>query len=219
MLCVRITCPAMKRPLKLLGMLAAAAMPLVGLGDGDGAAVAISTRASSDYVRPQLPDGAFQAETFVFGKGGVWAGVAKDPTIDKMDFMEVARTVASPLARQGYISGRDPKATKLLIMVYWGTTHAPEHATDSIASQNLQVANEAALAENRAQVAHFNPADSMAPTQMSQSSATSYAIRSPDQIDAYNAMTGAMAAGALPSTTTSRRGSAAIAGTAHAAWQ
>jgi len=184
----------MKRPLKLLGMLAAAAMPLVGLGDGDGAAVAISTRASSDYVRPQLPDGAFQAETFVFGKGGVWAGVAKDPTIDKMDFMEVARTVASPLARQGYISGRDPKATKLLIMVYWGTTHAPEHATDSIASQNLQVANEAALAENRAQVAHFNPADSMAPTQMSQSSATSYAIRSPDQIDADNAMTGAMAA-------------------------
>jgi hypothetical protein len=174
--------------------LVAAAVPLAAFGDGDAAAVAISSRASADYIRAQLPDGTFPPETFAFGKGGIWEGTSKDATIDKVDFMEVARTIAVPLASQSYVSSRDPKATKLLIMVYWGTTHAPEHSTNSIASQNLQIANAAALASNTAQMAHFSPADSMAPPQMAQSSPTSYAIRSPEQIDADNAMTGAMAA-------------------------
>jgi hypothetical protein len=185
----------MNNTLKLfLGMLAAAAMPLAAIADGDVAAVAISSRSSSDYVRSQLPNGSYQPETFAFGKGGVWGGTAKDATIDKVDFMEVARTIAVPLANQSYVSSRDPKATKLLIMVYWGSTHAPEHATNSIASQNLQIANAVALAANTPQTAHFNPADSMAPSTMAQSSTTGYAIRSPEQIDMDNAMTGAMAA-------------------------
>ncbi len=170
------------------------ALPLAAFGDGDAAAVAISSRASPDYVRPQQQNGTYQAETFAFGKGGVWEGAAKDETLDKVDFMEVARTIAVPLAAQGYVSSRDPKATRLLIMIYWGSTHAPEHSTNSIASQNLQIASAAAMAANNAQVAHFNPADSMAPPTMAQSAATGYAIRSPEQIDMDNAMTGAMAA-------------------------
>jgi hypothetical protein len=182
------------RPIIKFAIGALIAAPLAALGDGDVAAVAISSRSSPGYVRVQLPNGTFQTETFAFGKGGVWEGAAKDATIDKVDFMEVARTIAVPLAAQSYVSNRDPRATKLLIMVYWGTTHAPEHSTNSIASQNLQIANAAALAANTQQVVHFNPADSMAPPTMAQSAATGYAIRSPEQIDMDNAMTGAMAA-------------------------
>jgi hypothetical protein len=185
----------MKHTLRfIVGGAVAIAAPLAAFGDSDTAAVAISARTSPDYVRPQLPNGSFQAETFAFGKGGLFAGAAKDATIDKVDFMEVAKTVAVPLAGQSYVSSNDPKATKLLIMVYWGTTHAPEHSTHSAASQNLQIANAAALGANNPQVAHFNPADSMAPPTMAGTASTGYAIRSPEQIDMDNAMSGAMAA-------------------------
>jgi hypothetical protein len=179
--------------LLVLGILTAATVPLAVRADSDSTAVAISARASADYTRPQLPNGSFQPETFAFGKGGVWAGAAKDPTIDKVDFLQVARTIAIPLAHQSYVSSKDPKATKLLIMVYWGTTHAPENAINSVASQNLQLATNAALSANHAEIARFNPSDACAPLQVA-SSGTSYAIRSPDQIDPDNAMTGAMAA-------------------------
>jgi hypothetical protein len=160
----------------------------------DSPVVAISSKASADYVRPQLPNGKFQAETYAFGKGGIWAGAAKDATIDKVDFMQIARTIAVPLAAQSYVPGGDPKATKLLVMVYWGTTHVSEHATDTAASQNLQISSAAALAANTPQMVRNNPNDSCAPLTMAQASTTGYAIRSPAQIDLDNAMTGAMAA-------------------------
>jgi hypothetical protein len=177
-----------------LGALAALALPLAGFADSDSAAVAISTRASPDYSRPQLPNGSYQPESFAFGKGGVWSGAAKDPTIDKLDFIDIARTIAVPLASQNFVSSHDPNNTRLLIMVYWGTTHAPEHSSDSAASQNLQFASQAAMDANHVQIVRYHPSDSMAPPAVAQSAANGYAIRSPEQIDLDNAMTGAMAA-------------------------
>jgi hypothetical protein len=181
-------------PLVLALLLAPPGAPAAEDVKDSGAIVAISSKASADYVRSQLPNGTFQSETYAFGKGGVWGGTAKDETIDKMDFMKIARTLAVPLAGQGYVPGGDPKATRLLVMVYWGTTHVNEHATDSAASQNLQISSAAALAANTPQMVRNNPNDSCAPLEMSQSATTGYAIRNPAQIDLDNAMTGAMAA-------------------------
>ncbi len=161
----------------------------------DDEAVAISARASSDYVRARLANGTIQPETFAFARGGVLNGTQAG-TKDMLDFLDVAKTMARPLANQGYLSSRDPKTTRLLIMVYWGTTRTPENPTDSISNQNLATASAAALAANHSQQVHFNPNDSMAPQQMSQSSSTSYAIRSPDQVDTDNALTSALAAAA-----------------------
>jgi hypothetical protein len=98
---------------------------------------AVSSRVTIDYVRVKLPDGSYQPESYGFGKGGKWAGSFDDLTIDKMTFMDVARIIAVPLAVQKYIPDRDPKTTKLLVMVYWGTTKAPEHAANSRAYQRL----------------------------------------------------------------------------------
>lgn len=84
-----------------------------------------------DYVRAKLPDGSFKAESYAFGKGGYWSGPLNDGTIDKMDFLSIAHTIAGPLADEHYFPAKDPRTTKLLIMVYWGTTNAPEHASDS----------------------------------------------------------------------------------------
>jgi hypothetical protein len=102
---------------------------------------AVSGRVSPDYIRAKLPDGTFRPETYAFGKGGYWSGPMADLTVDKMEFTDVARTIAPPLAGQNYLASRDPATTKLLIMVYWGTTYAPEHASDSPVYQHLMDAN------------------------------------------------------------------------------
>jgi hypothetical protein len=113
---------------------------------------AVSSRASKDYVRSKRPDGTFNPETYAFGEGGVWGGALRDPTIDKLKFIDVARVVARPLAAQNYLSAKDPKITKLLIMVYWGTTVATDHEY-KIAEENVQVL----MDEYRLLVAQGNP--------------------------------------------------------------
>jgi len=105
--------------------------------------VAIASKTAKDYVRKKLPDGTYQPETYAFGKGDNLSGARVDPTIDKMDFMDVARVIAVPLAEKRYMPTRDPKTTNLLIMVYWGTTVAPEFATESNSHQLAQQANDA----------------------------------------------------------------------------
>lgn len=89
---------------------------------------AVSGRTSKDYVRTRLTDGSFTPEPYVFGEGGMWKGAMPDASMDKLPFLEVAHMIARPLASQKYIPSMDPKATRLLIMVYWGTTHSPENA-------------------------------------------------------------------------------------------
>jgi hypothetical protein len=111
---------------------------------------AVSSRVSSDYVRKKSADGTFISESYAFAKGGYWSGPMFDPTIDKMDFMDIARTIAVPLYDQGYIPTADPKTTKLLLVVYWGTTFAPENASDSSAYS---------MAQKKAQVEHQSNQD------------------------------------------------------------
>jgi hypothetical protein len=104
---------------------------------------AVSGRTSKDYVRTKLANGSFAPESFAFGKGGNWSGEKVDGSIDNMSFLDVAHTIAAPLASQNYLPAKEPSTAKLLIMVYWGTTHAPEHASESGAYGNLQAAEQA----------------------------------------------------------------------------
>jgi hypothetical protein len=105
----------------------------------------VAARASRDYVRMKAADGSFVSESYAFANGGYWSGPLFDPTIDKMDFMAIARTIAVPLASQNYWPTADPKTTKLLLVVYWGTTFAPENGSGS---------NEYYLAQKRAAEEH-----------------------------------------------------------------
>jgi hypothetical protein len=98
---------------------------------------AVSGRISSDYVRARLADGSFKPESYAFGRGGYWSGPLDDKTIDTMNFLDVAHVMAVPLAAQGYVPAKDPRTTNLLIMVYWGTTFAPEHASDTTVYNHL----------------------------------------------------------------------------------
>lgn len=103
---------------------------------------AISSKVASDYRREKLPDGSFKPESYSFGKGGNRGGPMSDTSIDHMSFADVIKVIAGPLAQQKYIPSKDQRTTRLLIMVYWGTTLAFEKATESIAHQQAERDNQ-----------------------------------------------------------------------------
>jgi hypothetical protein len=103
---------------------------------------AISARASKDYVRARLPNGAYQQESYAFGDGGFDNGSIKDVSIDSLRFNDIAHVIAKPLANENYVPARDPNATKLLIMVYWGLTEVPPPVSDSVAYTNFSEAEQ-----------------------------------------------------------------------------
>jgi len=124
-------------------LVAVIAWPLLSLGDASAedsvnGITAISARVSKDYVRARLSDGSLQPETYAFGEGGNWGGELKDFSIDNLKFIDIAHVIASPLAVQKYVPAKDPKNTKLLIMVYWGTTAVPPPYEDDPIYQNFQ---------------------------------------------------------------------------------
>jgi hypothetical protein len=114
-----------------------AAQPAALADSGVDGVTAVSAKVSKDYVRARNPDGSVQPETYAFGEGGKWAGEISDLSIDKLHFIDVARVIAAPLASQRYLPARDPATTRLLIMVYWGTTAVPPPTSTSVAYSNL----------------------------------------------------------------------------------
>lgn len=98
----------------------------------------MASRAWKGYVRAKLPDGSYEPESYAFGNGGHLSGPLVDPTIDKMAFLDVARVAARALARTKYFPATDPNKTRLLIMVYWGTTTGTKEAGGSIEYQDAQ---------------------------------------------------------------------------------
>jgi hypothetical protein len=105
----------------------------------DTAITAVASKASPDYIRTKRADGSYQPETYAFGPGGFWGGM-HDDSIDKLKFIDVARTIAGPLAAQNYLPTKDPDKATLLIMVYWGLTTVPAPISTSPAFVNVQMA-------------------------------------------------------------------------------
>jgi hypothetical protein len=111
--------------------------------EGENDITAVASAKSKAYIRVELANGTFVPESYVFGPGGVWSGQKVDSSIDKLTFSDVAHMIAGPLASQNFVPDTDPITTKLLIMVYWGTSHGDEHPTNSNGYQNLQQSNTA----------------------------------------------------------------------------
>ncbi len=105
-------------------------------------ALAVSSRTSDDYVRTRRADGSLLPEPYAFGRGGLWTGATGGDAIGRLDFTTIAGTIAGPLAAQNYVPAKDPATTRLLIMVYWGVTRAPEHAAGLPGYQLMQSATE-----------------------------------------------------------------------------
>ena len=55
---------------------------------------------SDDYVRAKLLDGTLKPEYYAFAEGGRWTGQGRDPSMDSLKFMDVARTISGSLKEQ-----------------------------------------------------------------------------------------------------------------------
>jgi hypothetical protein len=146
--------PLIPSILCLLGLAAVAARGAPAEPSSDEI-TAVAGKTSADYVRARQPNGSFKEETYAFGEGGHFGGPMTDPSIDKLKFIDVARVISVPLAEQNYWPDKDPKGTKLLIMLYWGLTDVPPPVSSSAAYDNLnsiqsRIAQEAGLAKARA---------------------------------------------------------------------
>ena len=128
-----------------LGLLlaSAAALALCQAGARAGGAeriTAVASRVSPDYARTRLPDGSFQPEEYGFGEGGRLDGAARDASIDKTVFMDIVHVLVGPLAAHKYEPARSEESEKLLIVVFWGTTVAPDPLNRSIGYTSGNVA-------------------------------------------------------------------------------
>jgi hypothetical protein len=93
---------------------------------GGGRLTAVYSKASNDYARVRNSDGSFQPETYQFRNGGNMGGPRVDATMDKLGFENISTVLADRLSSQNYLLSEDPATTKLLIVVYWGTTLVPD---------------------------------------------------------------------------------------------
>ena len=84
--------------------------------------VAVFSQVYNGYTRTKLPDGSFKPEAYTFGMGGSWTRAVKDPEMEKMDFLRVARSIARPLASLDYVPALETGEAELLILVFWGST-------------------------------------------------------------------------------------------------
>ena len=166
----------------LAAIFAVALCPRVSGESVDGVE-AVNSRVASDYVRARTADGHLVPEYYSFGKGGVWGGPIADESVDHMGFLEVAHVIAPALASEKYLPASDPAKTKLLIMVYWGTTGVSESLSNSVAVANYQsAANNPDLTSTN----YFIKNDAMA--QMSEAlTMLSISNRQLDQTDFKNA--------------------------------
>jgi len=105
----------------LLGTLVA---PL-GLLAEETVATAVYSRIGNGYRRERLADGRFRPEFYALGNGGKIAGTTTDPTMDRVGYPEVATMAMRLLAQKNYHYARNRAQAKLLVVVQWGCTLAP----------------------------------------------------------------------------------------------
>ncbi|HTL66510.1 MAG TPA: hypothetical protein VL200_02505 [Lacunisphaera sp.] len=101
--------------------------------------IALSSSVRPEYVRGTDPHGRPQPEGYVFSPGHFFAGQTVDHSVEKMDFMTVARTLAPQLAKQGYFP-TDAASADLVVIVHWGMTSIHEDPQRTFALADLGTA-------------------------------------------------------------------------------
>ncbi len=83
--------------------------------------ITVNATASKGYAQRKYVKGVPQAETYVFYQGRFF-GETRDPSLQNLSFLDIAKILAPDLAKQNYFPTRNYKAANLLIVVNWGST-------------------------------------------------------------------------------------------------
>ena len=121
------------------GMAAGVILALAGPGAGwaeDKVATAVYARIEKGYKREKARDGSFKPEYYALSNGGRIYGTVSDYTVDRVTYPQVSEIAMRLLAQQNYHYAKTKEQAKLLLVLQWGSTLAPDgsHKQMSVAS-------------------------------------------------------------------------------------
>lgn len=87
--------------------------------------ISVYSRVAHGYKRERLKDGSFKPEYYALANGGRIAGTTSDVTVDRITYPEVAEISMRLLAQQNYHYAQSKDQAKLLLVLQWGSTIAP----------------------------------------------------------------------------------------------
>jgi hypothetical protein len=99
-------------------------------------ATALYARVGNGYKREKAKDGSFKPEYYALSNGGRIAGTGSDVTIDRVAYPEMAGIVMRLLAQQNYRYAQTKEQAKLLIVLQWGSTIAPNGTNYSLSMKD-----------------------------------------------------------------------------------
>ena len=106
-------------------IMAASACLLIAVPAADTVATSIYSRVGNGYKRQRLKDGSFKPEYYALANGGRIAGTTGDATVDRVTYPQVAEISMRLLAQQSYRYAQSKEEAKLLLVLQWGNTIAP----------------------------------------------------------------------------------------------
>ena len=109
----------------LIGVILTLTVTAVARPNAETTSTSVYSRVDSSYKRERLKNGSFKAEYYALGNGGRIAGTTSDVTFDRIGYPQVAETAARLLERQNYRYAQNKEQAKLLIVLHWGSTIAP----------------------------------------------------------------------------------------------
>ncbi|MDQ5980818.1 MAG: hypothetical protein QG602_3796 [Verrucomicrobiota bacterium] len=106
-------------------------------------ATAVYSRVSKGYKREKAKDGSFLPEYYAMTNGGRIDGTSSDITVDRVTYAEVAEITRQLLGNQNYHLAQSKEQAKLLLVLNWGSTIAPNgmHQQQNIASLRSAMAS------------------------------------------------------------------------------
>ena len=86
---------------------------------------AVYANIGNGYKREKARDGSFKPEYYALSNGGRIYGTTSDLTVDRIAYPEVAEIAMRLLSQQNYHYAKSKEQAKLLLMLQWGSTLAP----------------------------------------------------------------------------------------------
>ncbi|AOS44880.1 hypothetical protein Verru16b_01949 [Lacunisphaera limnophila] len=108
--------------------------------DAGKVATAVYAKIDPGYKRVKAKDGSYKPEYYALSNGGLIEGTTSDSTVDRVSYRDVAKIVIPLLDQQYYYYAKTKEQAKLLLVLNWGGTLAPNGAHRDAAIAAAQVA-------------------------------------------------------------------------------
>ena len=109
----------------MAGAILALATPPAGWAEEETVATAVYAKIGNGYKRAKAKDGSFKPEYYALSNGGRIAGTTSDFTVDRVTYAQVVEIAKRLLAQKNYHYAQTKEQAKLLLVLNWGSTLAP----------------------------------------------------------------------------------------------